>query len=66
MNIDWSKRQTEADRNAPPTNAELDAEIDVLDDKMRAVVRWVAGLHGKTMQEARAELRPIYRNIRRS
>lgn len=51
---------------APLTQADFDAEMEAIDDKLRAVVRWVAQKHSLTMAEAIAELKPIYRAIRGS
>lgn len=48
----------------PKSPAEIEAELDQIDDRMRAIIRWVAQKHGMTMQDAIAELRPIYRAIR--
>ena len=50
----------------PPSDADLDAEFDVVDAKMQAIVRWCAGHFGLSPAQALTELKPIYRQIRRS
>ena len=63
--VNWSTGAITWGEPPVPTDTDFDAELSAIDDRLKAIVRWIAQARGITMQEAIAELRPIYRAIRR-